>query len=215
MPCFATSNQRAWNQHEDMQRNPVAVSSSASTLFLSLVWRRGFLLKHSTANSSQSNYTEMADSELSPLSTTSSLSPSPSIEIVSNPSYIKAQNRGPITSLFIPPSSCTATVTAQQGSSSGYFIGHSYDAYFDPSCFPLGTMASQDLATNGDLWKEWYCEFIADVSSTPFMFQLTDSPAICPYGWTIATTFQSSIPGGYTWFLSIGAETTAGLCCPS
>jgi hypothetical protein len=142
-------------------------------------------------------------------------SAAPQITTVSDASSLKALNRGPITTLFRPPSSCTATLTTQQpGYDSLLFFGHWHDPYFEASCVPLGTMKAGEIVE--DPWNNYYCACIADVSRIPLTFCETDSPAICPQGWSTVTTFKSTIPGGIgTEVYSLGTETTAALCCPS
>ncbi|KAL5371016.1 hypothetical protein DPSP01_014541 [Paraphaeosphaeria sporulosa] len=76
------------------------------------------------------------------------------------------------------------------------FFGHENDPYFDVSCYPLGTLDSLDLVRTSDKWAMYYY-----------------SPAICPYNWIVATTFQSDVPGGSV--IPLDTQTTAALCCPS
>ncbi|KAF2437491.1 hypothetical protein P171DRAFT_492228 [Karstenula rhodostoma CBS 690.94] len=113
--------------------------------------------------------------------------------IISDASSIKAQNRGPITTLFSPPSSCTATLTTQQPSNDRLFFGHYLDPYFDPLCLPLGTFKREELIKV--TWDFYYY-----------------SPAICPDEWSTVATFQSEIPGGIpAMVFSLGTQTTAAL----
>ncbi|KAF2650862.1 hypothetical protein K491DRAFT_116101 [Lophiostoma macrostomum CBS 122681] len=69
---------------------------------------------------------------------------------ITDPRIIRALNRGPVTSLFTPPTSCTATLTHRQ-SATVLFVGHEHDPYFDVSCFPMGTLASLDLVQDLEL----------------------------------------------------------------
>ncbi|KAF1969941.1 hypothetical protein BU23DRAFT_232606 [Bimuria novae-zelandiae CBS 107.79] len=86
-----------------------------------------------------------------------------------------------------------------QQSGGSMFFGHLNDPYFDVSCFPLGTMNAADLVNDDTKWQLYYY-----------------SPAICPSGWTTATTFRSYVPGvDDTKFFQLGPQTTAAICCPS
>jgi hypothetical protein len=134
------------------------------------------------------------------------------IPTISDLSSIQAYNRGPITSLLTLPSSCTATVTDPQQKKSVMFFGHENDPYFDISCLPVGTMMSLDLVKSKDKWSLYYCKHITNISRVALMLPSIDSPGICPYGWTTATTFQSQFPGFSV--LHLGPQTTAALCCP-
>ncbi|KAF2805438.1 uncharacterized protein BDZ99DRAFT_539765 [Mytilinidion resinicola] len=116
---------------------------------------------------------------------------------VTDLSSISAYNRGPITTAFIPPTSCLATLTLPS-SGGDLFFGHQFISYVDLACYPHGTIAAQNLVT----WSSW------DI----FYY----SPAICPSGWTQATAFTSVIPAWpETVSISIESNTNVALCCPS
>ncbi|KAF1941029.1 hypothetical protein EJ02DRAFT_423372 [Clathrospora elynae] len=113
---------------------------------------------------------------------------------VTDQSSIDSLNRGPITTKFAPPASCLETLTSISGSS--LYFGH-FGTIFNVDCYPTGTSPAQALATGN--WAGYYY-----------------SPAICPLGWTAATTFLSSVPiYGSPQYIALGSETTAALCCPS
>ncbi|KAF1950391.1 hypothetical protein CC80DRAFT_378763, partial [Byssothecium circinans] len=105
-------------------------------------------------------------------------------------------NRGPITALFSPPQSCTATLSKRQ-TGGGIFLGHLDDPYFDPSCYPTGTLQTQDFYSTS-AWGAYYY-----------------SPAICPFEWTTAMLFKSSFPAYASTFISLDPQTTVAVCCPS
>jgi hypothetical protein len=143
-----------------------------------------------------------------------SASPQITTITISDASSLQALNRGPITTLFVPPSSCTATLTTRQpDDNSLLFVGHWYDPYFETPCVPMGTMKAAAIVE--DPWENYFCECSADVSRHLLTFCQKDSPAICPQGWSKVTTFKSEIPGVETVLISLGTETTAALCCPS
>jgi hypothetical protein len=69
-------------------------------------------------------------------------------------------NRGPITTPFVPPISCAATLTLGQYKSNNYLnAGHGYgplSQYFDPACYPIGRSDNKVADLN---WSLYYCEF--------------------------------------------------------
>lgn len=143
----------------------------------------------------------------------------PQIVIVTDASSIQAQNWGPITSQFSAPTSCTATLTMMQPPYSTLFFGHWWDSYFETPCFPTGTKNVQDLIYGQaySRWDYYYCECdkLSVKEAVTEVVSVIVSPAICPYGWTLATTFSSHIPGHFDkTVFSKGPETTAALCCP-
>ncbi|KAB2105162.1 hypothetical protein AG0111_0g7104 [Alternaria gaisen] len=123
--------------------------------------------------------------------TDTTTAPASTVTIIDQ-NQISSFNRGPITSLFVPPSSCTATISSF---SSWLFFGHFYEDY-DPDCYP---QVSGSTIPGYRLWGSYYY-----------------SPAICPADWTIATTFSDVVPvyPSPTVF-ALGSATTAALCCPS
>lgn len=69
---------------------------------------------------------------------------------------IKLFNRGPITELYVPPTSCYQTLTS--GTDNGYlFAGHFMNSYFDPACYPPGTIGASGLE-EGTAWDFYYCK---------------------------------------------------------
>ncbi|KAH7393866.1 hypothetical protein DE146DRAFT_110279 [Phaeosphaeria sp. MPI-PUGE-AT-0046c] len=112
---------------------------------------------------------------------------------ITDQAQIASYNRGPITSRLALPASCTQTLTYI----SNLYFGH-YSSVFDTACVATGTLDSAQLAP-GSAWAKYYY-----------------SPAICPPGWTVAATFSKCfevVPLDQC--LSLGPETSAGLCCPS
>jgi len=98
-------------------------------------------------------------------------------------------NRGPVTSLFIPPTSCLSTLT--YGGDALYF-GHNGAEYFDPACYPS---PSANLASQSSSWNLYFY-----------------SPAQCPSGWNsqlVTYTYSTS-----TTVLSFDNDATVVLCCP-
>ncbi|KUJ21984.1 uncharacterized protein LY89DRAFT_778329 [Mollisia scopiformis] len=108
---------------------------------------------------------------------------------ITDPAAIAAFNRGPVTTTFTPPNSCLSILTLNSNMYFGYG-GPSY--YFDHDCYPSSTA---NAVSSG--WSLYYY-----------------SPAQCPLGWVQATRMTESY-GAQDTFLSIGASTTAVLCCPS
>ncbi|KAH8805101.1 hypothetical protein F5884DRAFT_440466 [Xylogone sp. PMI_703] len=117
---------------------------------------------------------------------TSTTSPDP---VVTDQAVIASFNRGPVTSVFVPPASCLSTLTKIVS----MYFGHEDGDYYDPACFPSSTIPESKTQ-----WDLFYY-----------------SPAQCPQGWSEATTFTSSFTGHHDSTLSLGADTTAVLCCPS
>ncbi|KAK7183378.1 hypothetical protein DPSP01_000491 [Paraphaeosphaeria sporulosa] len=105
------------------------------------------------------------------------------------------RNRGPITTLFDYPTSCLATPTLAPKQATFYFAHQGQDNYFDPSCFPRGTIKPENLQSAH--WGLYYY-----------------SPAICPKGWNQVRTYARTLPG-FTEDISIGQGTSVALCCPS
>lgn len=67
---------------------------------------------------------------------------------------ISSYNRGPITSVWALPASCTATLslTTSDGATSGvFFFGH-FGGLVDELCFPTGTSA----AVAAENWNIYY-----------------------------------------------------------
>ncbi|KAN0113234.1 hypothetical protein V8E51_006185 [Hyaloscypha variabilis] len=119
---------------------------------------------------------------------------------ITDSAVIASYNRGPLTTIFTPPSSCLSTLTFN----SGMYFGHADTYYYDSSCYPSSYSSTYTLlADNGD-WNQYYY-----------------SPAQCPDAWAHATTFTSyftnaaDTPLGAEVLFSLGSDTTAVLCCPS
>jgi hypothetical protein len=74
-------------------------------------------------------------------------------------------NRGPLTTIFTPPSNCLATTTALDTS---YFVGSQPDGDLGgfPSCYPSSTLS---VAASDDVFQ-------------PAVY----SPGVCPFGYTYA-----------------------------
>ena len=119
-------------------------------------------------------------------------------------------NRGPLTTYFIPPTSCLSTLTY----ASSLFLGHYGSVLVDPKCYPLGTLSAADLTQNSQ-WYYYYCSFYLNqpaASCFHLLIVRLDSPGLCPSGYSTATTFEGTFPGST--ILSLGPDTTAALCCP-
>ncbi|KAF2818343.1 hypothetical protein CC86DRAFT_256339, partial [Ophiobolus disseminans] len=122
----------------------------------------------------------------------------PTIKLITDANKISSFNRGPITSVFAPPASCTATLSFTSSGSGGALFFIHYGTLFDRACYPTGTPSAFPLASDG-AWNAYYY-----------------SPAICPSGWTATTTFRSSVPvHPDTEAFSLGSASTLALCCPS
>jgi hypothetical protein len=136
------------------------------------------------------------------------------ITTVTDQSAISGYNRGPLTTVFAPPTSCLATLTLPTGSSLGLYFGHNAYSYIDESCYPLGTLSSQSLEPSAS-WDVYYCKnYIIPLNLLVFYVDVQiDSPGLCPSGWTTAILMTSLYPG-YAAFISLGLGTTAAVCCP-
>ena len=64
-------------------------------------------------------------------------------------------NRGPITTLFVPPTTCNQLLTSAVGT---LFLGHFGPNYFDPACYPAGTIPESSLEVQTN-WGLYYYEF--------------------------------------------------------
>ena len=69
-----------------------------------------------------------------------------------------SSNRGPLTTVFTPPTNCLATTTFF---SSEYFLGKGYDVTGQESCYPKPTTSRTDFGN----------------------YPLLYSPGICPSGY--------------------------------
>ena len=100
-------------------------------------------------------------------------------------SSTSAENRGPITTIFTPPSTCLATTTLLTDT---YLLNHWLSG--DPNCYPSATEAESIWYSN---WGGYYY-----------------SPAVCPSGWTTMTSLSTISAGP-----SLGDGTSGYLCCPT
>lgn len=81
-----------------------------------------------------------------------------STSTIRDQSAIDSLNRGPVTSMFIPPSTCTDHLTAQvEDGSTRFYIGHFYQTYVDFNCFPAGSGRTDLLVTKSN-WHAYYCK---------------------------------------------------------
>jgi len=118
--------------------------------------------------------------------------PTSTTTTVTDPSAISGYNRGPLTTVFAPPTSCLATLTLPTGSNRALFFGHNAYSYIDESCYPLGTLSSQNLVLAAS-WDVYYCKkYIVPLNLSVFHVNVRiDSPGLCPSGWTAATLMTS------------------------
>ncbi|KAF2801510.1 uncharacterized protein BDZ99DRAFT_370450, partial [Mytilinidion resinicola] len=133
--------------------------------------------------------------------------------LVTDSSIISQHNRGPITTLFVPPASCVQTLTlAYPNGDYGMQYGYGGRSYIDLACYPSASSLAKELGTSVDL-TSYFTGTSADWASYYY------SPAICPYGYYTAKTFSTTIDDPYdppgSNVIAIGSETTAALCCPS
>jgi hypothetical protein len=70
-------------------------------------------------------------------------------------SDIASFNRGPLTSAYALPASCTATLTYSSGLGALYY-GH-WQTPFDTACFPTVTDNGIPLLRGDDAWNQYYC----------------------------------------------------------
>ncbi|CZR69612.1 uncharacterized protein PAC_19512 [Phialocephala subalpina] len=132
-----------------------------------------------------------ASATTSASSTTSTSSQSSTITTyITDQSSIAAFNRGPVTATFTPPASCLSTLTLQTGQ---IYFGHQGAGYLDTACYPASTSSLGPHA-----WDVYYY-----------------SPAQCPSGFSQATSVTNSYFGRAATQLTLGADTTAMVCCPS
>ncbi|KAF1976437.1 hypothetical protein BU23DRAFT_630290 [Bimuria novae-zelandiae CBS 107.79] len=134
--------------------------------------------------------------------------PTPTLtsSLITDSSVIRGWNRGPISTYFAPPSSCTATLTLQQTLTpapdyGNLFAAHWFDPYLDSSCHPAGSL-TQDGGLNSAGWEDYYY-----------------SPAVCPQGWKTGSQYTSSVRArdgdGFFRYATLGPQVTAAVCCPS
>jgi hypothetical protein len=81
--------------------------------------------------------------------------PSPTRPLLTASAQYTPRNRGPITTLFDQPKSCLATPTLGAQQHTFYFGHQGKFNYFDPSCFPTGTISSEQLQSA--YWGLYYC----------------------------------------------------------
>jgi hypothetical protein len=80
---------------------------------------------------------------------------------ITDPALIALYNRGPLTTVFQPNTSCYSTLTVPIEASkysTKLYVGHGWDEYFDTSCFPTGTKQYSDVAY-WSAWKLYYCSY--------------------------------------------------------
>lgn len=135
------------------------------------------------------------------------------------PAAIAAQNRGPITSVFVPAPSCTETLTLDTTAGNNYlYFGHGNNPYVDYSCIATGTRIAIELVDQ-ESWGSYYCAICTILSfcnSWKLIQRGVDSPAICPQSWSTATNFTLITSGADSRTVALlGPETKAVLCCPS
>ena len=117
----------------------------------------------------------------------------PVLSMITDAAEIKEYNRGPITSYWEAPASCASTMSFD----GNMYYGFGDKGIIDTSCYPMGTMRSQEIVDK-TAWGLYYY-----------------SPAVCPGGWDTVTKYTSGIPHENSLTtLSVGKETTAVLCCP-
>ncbi|KAL3419652.1 hypothetical protein PVAG01_08150 [Phlyctema vagabunda] len=115
------------------------------------------------------------------------------LQLITNPTRISSYNLGPLTTQYAVPPSCLETYTNNLYQTL-YFGGVDFDtgvSYVDTACHPPRPTLSVDQAVDA----------------------LYYSPGRCPSGWNYATTMHD-VSAGATSTLSLGASTTAALCCP-
>jgi hypothetical protein len=88
---------------------------------------------------------------------------------ITDPALIAKYNRGPITSAFIPPTSCTETLSLYGGTddlSSVLYFGFYGKRYRDPSCYPFGTLSASDIYSTSS-WTRYYCKIPLLIDKVP------------------------------------------------
>ena len=71
-------------------------------------------------------------------------------------------NWGPITSVFVPPTTCYNTLTSATNDGVLY-VGHNDQNYFDPACYPTGSVGTSTLE-QASSWGLYYCKFANTLS---------------------------------------------------
>ncbi|KAI9745287.1 MAG: hypothetical protein M1818_001567 [Claussenomyces sp. TS43310] len=104
---------------------------------------------------------------------------------------LSSWNRGPLTTVFTPPSSCLSqlTLTVDENYITTIFQGH--DGWGDAACYP-------PTRTGTPNWEGWGAYYY--------------SPGICPEGYVTACT-QTTSQAGLNF--SLPTSTHAAICCPS
>jgi len=126
-------------------------------------------------------------------------------------------NRGPVTSFYIQPTSCSSVsylvATASELTTSGFFV-NIWDGAVTVAndCYPPG---SQVTATSTATITESGVFGLIPETTTKFSPSFEwdyyyYSPAVCPAGWTTASSLTSILNGP-----SMAEGTSGYLCCPS
>jgi hypothetical protein len=123
-------------------------------------------------------------------------------------------NRGPITSFYTQPTSCSSVsylvATASELITSGFFI-NIWDGAVTVAndCYPPGSQVPTTLTitelTSGGPPPGTYMAFSLSFEWDYYYY----SPAVCPAGWTTASSLTSILNGP-----SMAEGTSGYLCCP-
>jgi hypothetical protein len=139
-----------------------------------------------------------------------------SLAMSATPNITSYFNRGPLTTSFIPPTTCLQTlsrVVMYVGSStiSNTYYGHWFAG--DSACYPTGKMPAT-LLNSPTYWGTYWCMLLSDrvngILRDAYVCSL-DSPGLyCPSGWSTAGQLAGSWNG-----LDVTGSTSGAICCPS
>lgn len=89
---------------------------------------------------------------------------SPNPNLITDRATISSWNRGPITTLYAHPPSCTETFTFTAGTRDGdrndLYVGH-HGNPVSAACYPRGTPGAMPLGDD-DAWTVYYCKCDGD-----------------------------------------------------
>jgi hypothetical protein len=125
-------------------------------------------------------------------------------------------NRGPVTSFYTQPASCSSVsylvATANELTTSGFFI-NIWDGAVTVAndCYPPGSQVSTiSTITESDDFSGLPAETSTIMLLPSFEWDYYYySPAVCPAGWTTASSLTSILNGP-----SMAEGTSGYLCCP-
>jgi hypothetical protein len=82
------------------------------------------------------------------------------VTTITDAAAIQKYNRGPISTVFVPPTGCLSTLSMiSSAAGTNLYFGHNSVPYFDPSCYPPTTTTNKaaNSVYSATLWDLYYC----------------------------------------------------------